>query len=571
MNQKRTTKQALVLSVLSIMLCFCMLIGSTFAWFTDSVSSDKNTIVAGNLDIELDYLKNGEWTTVEGQSDIFDPTAKWEPGHAEVAYLKVSNAGNLALKYILNVALTGETVGTNVNGERFKLSDYLMFDIVENIDGKTAAFADRAAAIAACPDAKTLRASLIGNNHGDGFVTGTLTPADNVATTDEKYVAVVIWMPKEIQNEANPMPGSVAPFIDLGVSVVATQIADGADLPTTGTGTDILTGLENHITIEVRGEHNQKVATFQVPKGALADETADVKATVDEVPARTGNFTVQAGETVKSYEVEMTNIKAGNGEKIIAKLRIEDAGVYVAKEDIKIYHNGSPVDEDDIIGYNHNNGYVSFYTTSFSPFDVIYKTSEMPANMVFDSTPTPNAGLAPMESYAEGGADADIEWGEAGGFGPDYSIDADPTLETVYTFTAPEGAEDSPFANWFCDFYVSLDTDLGQNQIFLGGCYGEWGWIGFHNGDFTVKANEFVPMLGTVGMQWMYKEVAAIVGNFMCGVSGVGTELDGQVFTLQLRLINPNDASDYRIVTQIQHTFGADMSTDVILHNVPKA
>ena len=54
MTNSKTTRRALVLSVLSLLLCCSMLVGTTFAWFTDSVTSGKNKIVAGNLDIELD-------------------------------------------------------------------------------------------------------------------------------------------------------------------------------------------------------------------------------------------------------------------------------------------------------------------------------------------------------------------------------------------------------------------------------------------------------------------------------------------------------------------------------------
>jgi len=53
MTKKRTTKRALLLSALSLLMCVSMLVGSTFAWFTDSVTSGVNKIVAGNLDIEV--------------------------------------------------------------------------------------------------------------------------------------------------------------------------------------------------------------------------------------------------------------------------------------------------------------------------------------------------------------------------------------------------------------------------------------------------------------------------------------------------------------------------------------
>ena len=52
------TRHALVLSCISLMTCFAMLLGTTFAWFTDSVTSGVNRIVSGNLDVEL-YHNSG--------------------------------------------------------------------------------------------------------------------------------------------------------------------------------------------------------------------------------------------------------------------------------------------------------------------------------------------------------------------------------------------------------------------------------------------------------------------------------------------------------------------------------
>ena len=52
--KKSTMLRSLLMSGLSVLLCVSMLMGSTFAWFTDTVESGINTIVAGNLDVELD-------------------------------------------------------------------------------------------------------------------------------------------------------------------------------------------------------------------------------------------------------------------------------------------------------------------------------------------------------------------------------------------------------------------------------------------------------------------------------------------------------------------------------------
>ena len=102
MTNNKSTKRALSASIMSMILCIVLLIGATFAWFTDSVSSGTNVIKAGNLDVKLEYSKDGtNWTNADGATDLFDSSAKWEPGHVEVVYLKVSNAGDLALKYKL--------------------------------------------------------------------------------------------------------------------------------------------------------------------------------------------------------------------------------------------------------------------------------------------------------------------------------------------------------------------------------------------------------------------------------------------------------------------------------------
>ena len=160
MTNMKSTKKALITSALCLLLCVSMLVGATFAWFTDSVSSAKNQIVAGNLDVELEYAKvvNGtmtDWASVSGAANIFDPDALWEPGRVEVVYLKVSNLGTLALKYQLGVNVYGETAGTNVAGQSFKLSDHLVFKAVEMSTLTT--YTDREAAQLASGSVKGLK------------------------------------------------------------------------------------------------------------------------------------------------------------------------------------------------------------------------------------------------------------------------------------------------------------------------------------------------------------------------------------------------------------------------------
>ena len=121
MNNKKTTKRALLSSVMAIVLCLAMLIGTTFAWFTDSASTAVNKIQAGTLEIELQYAtawdaRTGEptdWANAEGQMLSFRKAAGaseneailWEPGCTYVLpELRIVNKGNLALKYTMTIS-----------------------------------------------------------------------------------------------------------------------------------------------------------------------------------------------------------------------------------------------------------------------------------------------------------------------------------------------------------------------------------------------------------------------------------------------------------------------------------
>ena len=101
----RTTKHKLWYSALSLLLCLALLMGTTFAWFTDSVTSANNIITAGNLDLEMywtDDPDSGVWHNVEdaAYNTIFSYD-NWEPGYTDVKYVKLVNAGDLALNYQL--------------------------------------------------------------------------------------------------------------------------------------------------------------------------------------------------------------------------------------------------------------------------------------------------------------------------------------------------------------------------------------------------------------------------------------------------------------------------------------
>ena len=216
------TKRALLTSVLALVLSLAMLAGSTFAWFTDTASTGVNRIVSGNLDVGLQYWGVGEdgqktWLTAESSEELFDENALWEPGYTQIVYLKVKNNGNLALTYAMQITPVRETVGINVDGEQFKLSDYIKFawtTFTADGDGAPVAL-DREGAQAGV---------------GEGAQLGTTLhrqAAEPMEAGAEELVALVAWMPEDVGNEANY--STVQPTIELSLKVLATQAAVESD------------------------------------------------------------------------------------------------------------------------------------------------------------------------------------------------------------------------------------------------------------------------------------------------------------------------------------------------------
>lgn len=125
------TKKALMMSIFSMVLCMAMLMGTTFAWFTDTAGTGVNIVKAGNLDVELQVLENNNWEKAEGRSLTFDNAQDkiyWEPGCTHsLPKLRVVNTGDLALKYRIEI--------TGIKGKE-GLNEYIKWTITEeNKDG----------------------------------------------------------------------------------------------------------------------------------------------------------------------------------------------------------------------------------------------------------------------------------------------------------------------------------------------------------------------------------------------------------------------------------------------------
>ncbi|MBR3847820.1 MAG: SipW-dependent-type signal peptide-containing protein [Oscillospiraceae bacterium] len=127
MTNSKHTKKALFSSIVSLLLCFTMLMGATFAWFTDNVSSTGNVIQAGDLEVDIvdaaDTTISLAGDNLKFQNKNGDSNILWEPGVTfRTQAFKIKNAGNLALKY--RIALNG------IDGSA-KLLEVISFSVVD--------------------------------------------------------------------------------------------------------------------------------------------------------------------------------------------------------------------------------------------------------------------------------------------------------------------------------------------------------------------------------------------------------------------------------------------------------
>ncbi len=216
MTKKHSIKRALLASVLTLTLCFSMLFGTTYAWFTDSVASGSNVIQAGNLDVQLLMFNGNEYTDIsESEKPIFgeesliadweDVDPLWEPGKTQIVFLAVKNAGTLALKYNLLVDVAD-----------FGLEGALDYAI---LDGATRSDADTLG-LASWEDI------LAANGVQTGLIqSGRTVAAENGALKADEYdyFALAVHMKKSAGNEYQ------GKSIEIDLTVMATQLSNEAD------------------------------------------------------------------------------------------------------------------------------------------------------------------------------------------------------------------------------------------------------------------------------------------------------------------------------------------------------
>ena len=205
MTKTKVTKKALASSLLALMLCVSMLLGTTYAWFTDSVVSGGNIIKSGTLDVEMwyadgtkavptEYEGEGAWTDASTGA-IFNYDL-WEPGYTEVRHIQIKNVGTLALKYKVQIVANGTV------SDLADVIDVYYMDPAEKID-------DRAALATKTPMG-TLSQALAGMD---------ATASGNLKAGDADTITIALKMQESAGNDyQNKSIGA-----DFSIQLIATQ------------------------------------------------------------------------------------------------------------------------------------------------------------------------------------------------------------------------------------------------------------------------------------------------------------------------------------------------------------
>ena len=311
----KQTKKALFSSVVALILCFSMLVGTTFAWFTDEVKSGMNQIVAGNLDVELyhaDKATNGASEPVKNDTMLFDDVKYWEPGAVVYENLTVVNAGTLSLKYQLSINFEN---ATTVNGH--SLVEALKVAVVDE-----ALLTSREAAIAAATGKWQALESFV-------------LPGELAAKETESYGIVIYWEPTDNDNDFNVKDNALS--IDLGIRLVATQMSSESDSfgndYDANAAADIFPGFQGgsgdmSVTLDENGYTTEEVTqdfgdiTVVIPVGVkLAAGYRSLKPAVNLKNTTETNLQLSDTEKMRPSDVHIEGVAADNTTAMLVILK----------------------------------------------------------------------------------------------------------------------------------------------------------------------------------------------------------------------------------------------------------
>ena len=374
-----STKKSFLTSIVALVLCLTMFLGTTFAWFTDMVTSSGNIIQSGSLKIDLELLdkESGKWNSIkESKSPLFDYD-KWEPGYVDVKVLKVENEGTLALKW-----------------KAMFVSDEQLSALADVIDVYVLPFGVGDGADVKYPADRNLDGYTKVGTLKDFVNTIESTTYGNLKAGESAYLGIALKMQDEAGNEYQEL--SLGKF---NIQIVATQMANesdsfgndydaNAEWPKLENGYAASTAIDagnlmhGALTSELTIGGNNGVGAVLPADVKVAEGATSLELTMKKVD-NDGNLNLGEGENATSYDVHIAGIATNNEKPMRVDLgAVLEAGL--GETELKLYHieNGTPVQMTRVntvsdfaihnqYTYDSATGNVSIYVKSFSVFSAV--------------------------------------------------------------------------------------------------------------------------------------------------------------------------------------------------------
>ena len=353
MSNKKATKRALLTSITALAMCVVMLVGTTFAWFTDTATANVNKIQAGKLDVALEMFDTAQnkWVTAEGKTLNFVKAAGgesqailWEPGaEYKLPELRVVNNGNLNIKY--KVEVTGIQMNRQPVAGVFDLNDVITWK-------------------------------------ADGLTLGTEATLN---PTESKAFTISGKMDTAAGNDYQGLT-----INGVSITVYATQATGEYDSTrndydtSAGYSVVVLPKTANAAmskdTTESKYEYEAADGTVkaEIPTNAVAANETPTVSIRPVADAATGKFVVDAGNGTEkvAYEISISNIAAGSTElaKVSFKLGAGLTNVALKHENLVMTSKSSEADltAADTFYYDAATGMVTIAVDHFSVFSVTY-------------------------------------------------------------------------------------------------------------------------------------------------------------------------------------------------------
>jgi predicted ribosomally synthesized peptide with SipW-like signal peptide len=377
--QSSSTKKALYTNILCLVICIAMLIGTTFAWFTDTVSSGKNTITAGNLKIQAYYqdvvasgtdgsttyeigstftrTTDGKITFGGTQNSIEDAQIinedLWEPGKVGAKLITVKNVGSLTAKIKLSF-----------NVQNKGLEEALWYDFVQiNGDDVVGKFEKR--------PMNTLQ------SYADEVQIPLKGSGSNATSLNDSVSFILLYgMNEEADNQYQDKTFSAS------VDILATQYTDETDsfdnqydinsvYPVT-VYSKYIEATEEGIISKGSGltlTDSDSGAKIEIPSGAV-DEDTNATFIMTTTSSTSGSVTYQ-------ISLKNTDNISGNSIELKAPATIT-ADIGTNLTNVEVLHSDEPMTQTtdttvDGYTYNKTSGELKITTKTFSPFQVNYK------------------------------------------------------------------------------------------------------------------------------------------------------------------------------------------------------